>query len=139
MNVPRVTQSACHSSDPPFPSLLSWVATNTNTSSTPLPFKLGGRPSKVYEGVWNWYISKNYLHVDLKILIQCTTNHLLDEHNDSTLNTFPGSVVNLYSSTSVEPQVSTQHLQESLVQEYVVPGVTFKFCPTAVLPHHMNL
>lgn len=50
-----------------------------------------------------------------------------------------GSLVNLYSSTSVEPQVSTQDLQDDPVGEYVVPEMTYKFNTTGVLPQQLKM
>lgn len=67
---------------------------------------------------------KNYEHVDLKAIIQCPTNKLVDKHNEAPLNAFPGSVMNHYSSKAVDLPGSTQDRQNDQAREYVVPGMT---------------
>lgn len=55
------------------------------------------------------------------------------------MNAFPGLHYNLYSSRFVTHHNVRQDLQDSPVQEYFVPKLTYQFCPTVAPAHHFNL
>lgn len=126
-------------SNPWFRKLLNEVATGTQSSSIPLPFRSNEQPRGAYKGVRKWFPLKNYQHVNLETLFLRHTSKLMDEHNEAALNTFTGSPVNFYSPTTVEPQTSIQDRHDNPVREYVVPEMTYKFCPPGISPHRSTL
>lgn len=49
----------------------------------------------------------------------CSKNALVEEHNQEALEAFPGSIINLYSSTRVELHASSPEQKSNPVREYL--------------------
>lgn len=139
MKVLRLARTVCQSLDPSFISLLNQLVIVRYISSTPLIFRSSRQPSDAFKVIRKWFPSKTYQHVYLKIIALCPKIKLVDEHHETVLGVFLGSVVNIYSSTTLEPHASSQDRQDSPVWEYYVSGMAEKFCLTDVPPHYLNL
>lgn len=113
----RLAWPVRQSSDPSFTIFLNQVAIGTFSSSALLPFKSSKQPIEAYEFVSKRFISKK--------LSACWSQHydpisythkLVYVHNEAPVNSFPGSMVNLYSSATAEPHLSTQDHHDSPVR-----------------------
>lgn len=87
MNVLRLTQPFRQSSNLLLKSLFNQLAI-VHTVHSLLTVQIMCAAEQSVQGLWKSFTSKTYRHVDLKTMILCPKNKLMDKHNEAALNAF---------------------------------------------------
>lgn len=69
----------------------------------------------------------------------CTTNGLVSDHSERALGFFPGQESTLISKNLFDPLRLTEGSAKHPQHSYVVPSMTYRFCPTGDTAHHPQL
>lgn len=139
VTVLRMSIQVRQSGDPAFRTLLKELATGTFPRASKLPLTSTASRTSAYGWLWRWFTTARKEDVRLDRLILCSTNALVDEHNNEALDAFPGEKLNFYSATRVEHHASGSERQANPIREYVLPEMTHNFCPTGVPAHKLVL
>lgn len=101
----RITTQVRSSDNSSFKELLTRIAKGTLPVSTPLLLKSTLNMEEAYKPVCHWFTTNNIRDVDLKKMILCPANNLVDEHNKVALESF----LDLFQSLSLQKPNSLFH------------------------------
>ena len=86
----RLTQKIRQTDDSAFDDILMQAEKSTLPTDSPLPFASTAGIHAAYNFLWRWPSILDKRHVDLNQILICSTNKLMNEHNQCAFDAFPG-------------------------------------------------
>ena len=91
LKVLRLTQQIRQTDDTAFADILMQAGIGKLPTDRPLPFASTADIDAENNFLWRWPSTLDKSHVDLNRILICSTNKLVNKHNQRELDAFPGS------------------------------------------------
>lgn len=103
----------------------------------PLQFKADG--TEAYKSIQKWYSTRNRQYVELKIIIFCSINAVVDVHNNAGLLNIAGDIKFSLYATQRKHNAFAEERPQNALSEYVVPEITHCCSAVGGSPHCLLL